>query len=66
MLRSRGLPVVVDEATLRAANRHARDTTGIDVDHTGSAGLAGAMELMRDGVIGPSESIAVIFTGVRR
>jgi threonine synthase len=66
MLRSGGRPVVVDEATLRAANRHAREATDIDVDHTGSAGLAGVMELMRDGVIGPSESSAVIFTGVRR
>ncbi|HEX6129276.1 MAG TPA: pyridoxal-phosphate dependent enzyme [Candidatus Limnocylindria bacterium] len=66
MLHSGGLPVVVDEATLRAANRHARETTGIDVDHTGSSGLAGVMELMRDGVIGSTESTAVIFTGVRR
>jgi threonine synthase len=66
MLRTGGRPVVADEATLRAANRRARAVTGIDVDHTGSAGLAGVMELMRDGVIGPSESIAVIFTGVRR
>ena len=66
MLRTGGRPVVVDEDTLRAANRLARAATGIDVDHTGSAGLAGVTELMRDGVIGPSETTAVIFTGVRR
>ncbi len=66
MLATGGRPVVVDEDTLRAANRLARSTTALDVDHTGSAGLAGVMELMRDGVIGPFESTAVIFTGVRR
>jgi threonine synthase len=66
MLRTGGLPVVVDEDTLRAANRLAGATTGLNVDHTGSAGLAGVMELMRGGVIGPFESAAVIFTGVRR
>jgi threonine synthase len=66
MLRTGGLPLVVDEAALRAANRLARRATDIDVDHTGSAGLAGALELVRQGRIGPDETLAVIFTGVRR
>jgi hypothetical protein len=44
----------------------ARRATKIDVDHTGSAGLAGAIELVRRGVIGPDESLALVFTGVRR
>ena len=66
MLRTGGLPLVVDEAALRAANRLARRATDIDVDHTGSSGLAGALELVRQGPIGPDESLAVIFTGVRR
>jgi threonine dehydratase len=66
MLRTGGIPLVVDEDTLRAANRMARRATKIDVDHTGSAGLAGAIELVRRGVIGPDESLALVFTGVRR
>jgi hypothetical protein len=66
MFATGGRSVVADEDTLRAANRLARATTGVNVDHTGSAGLAGVMELMRDGVIGPFDSTAVIFTGVRR
>jgi threonine synthase len=65
MLRSGGIPVAVDEATLARANTLAR-RTGIDVDHTGSAGLAGAIELLRIDEITPNQSIAVIFTGVRR
>jgi threonine synthase len=66
MLRTGGVPLVVDEAALRGANRLARRATDIDVDHTGSAGLAGALELVRQDRIGPDESLAVIFTGVRR
>jgi threonine synthase len=63
---SRGWPVVVDEATLQAANEIARATTGIDVDPTGSAGLAGLVELRRHGQVASHETVAVIFTGVRR
>jgi len=67
MVRSGGFPVVVDEATIEDANAVAREATGIDVDHTGSSGLAGlvalscSLERPR-----PTERIAVLFTGVRR
>lgn len=66
MLLSGGYPVVVDEALLIEANTLARHTTGIDVDHTGSAGLAGLLGLLREGECLPEERVAVIFTGVRR
>ena len=66
MLLTDGLPLVVDEATLAEANDLARATTDIDVDHTGTAGLAGLIELNRRGEIRPGESAAVIFTGIRR
>lgn len=66
MLRSGGRPVVVGEAALRAANRLAVTHAGIDVNHTGSAGLAGAIELLRRGEIGSDDHVAVIFTGIRR
>ena len=36
------------------------------MDHTGSAGLAGLIELMRSGDVGTDETVAVLFTGVRR
>jgi threonine synthase len=66
MLRTNGRPVIVDEAELRAANHLAITDTGINVDHTGSAGLAGAIQLLRRGEIGPDDHVAVIFTGIRR
>jgi threonine synthase len=66
LLGSRGSALVVDEDTLREANALARETTGIDVCHTGSAGLAGLMQLQRDGVVKPRERVAVIFSGVQR
>lgn len=66
MLASHGMPVVVDEDTLQEANALARETTGISVCHTGSAGLAGLLQLQRDGIIAPGERVAVIFSGVQR
>jgi threonine synthase len=65
-LASRGSPVVVDEATLIAANDIGRETTGIDADETGTAGLAGLLDLRRHGLVGSHETVAVIFTGARR
>ncbi len=66
MLASHGTSVVVDEDTLEAANTLARETTGITVCHTGSAGLAGLMQLRKDGVIQGGSKVAVIFSGVER
>jgi threonine synthase len=66
MLRSGGTPVVVTEELLEEANALARETTGIDVDHTGSAGLAGVLALLRGGTIRRDDRIGVLFTGIRR
>jgi threonine synthase len=66
MLATGGRPLVVDEETLARANALARETTGIAVDPTGSAGLAGLLALRADGRIGEGERIAVLFTGVVR
>jgi threonine synthase len=65
MLLTGGRSVVVDEAAIEAANRLAPDL-GIPADHTGTAGLAGLMTLERDGLVGPDETVALIFSGVRR
>ena len=66
MLETGGSPVVVSEKTLLEANELAVDATSIDVDHTGSAGLAGLLDLRGRGEVGPAEAVAVLFTGVRR
>jgi threonine synthase len=66
MLESGGGPVVVSEDQLVRANVLATSSTGIDVDPTGSAGLAGLLALRDRGEIGDHERVAVLFTGVRR
>jgi threonine dehydratase len=67
MLRSGGAPVTVSEDDLCAANELARRHTTIDADHTGTAGLAGLLRvLQRSSIIRPDNTVAVLFTGVRR
>jgi threonine synthase len=66
MIESGGHPVVVNEATLCEAAALAVSSTGIDVDETGAAGLAGALALRRWGSLGAHERVAVLFTGARR
>ncbi|MCZ7589110.1 MAG: pyridoxal-phosphate dependent enzyme [Gaiella sp.] len=61
-----GRPLVVDDESLMAANALAREATGIDVDPTGSAGLAGLLALRAAGDLDPEERVAVLFTGVVR
>ena len=64
MLATGGTPVVVDEEQLGVANTLALETTGIDVDPTGSAGLAGLLTLRAAGEIGHDDRVAVLFTGI--
>jgi threonine synthase len=66
MLDTGGKPVLVDEPQLRDANSIARWQTGVNVDATGSAGLAGLLALRKRGAIGAHETCAVLFTGIRR
>lgn len=63
MLKSGGFPIVVSEEQLLEANRVARAATGLRVSPTGTAGLAGLMELRRRGEIAKNEALGVIFTG---
>ncbi|MDP6369541.1 MAG: pyridoxal-phosphate dependent enzyme [Planctomycetota bacterium] len=67
-VHSGGWPLVVDEETVRQAAMLAQEHTGIAVDATGAAGLAGFMEWSRKQVGlaagGASrEQVVVIFTG---
>ncbi len=66
MLLTGGQALVVDEALLEEANSAGRETTGLNVDHTGSSGLAGLLFLVRQRAINPDENVALLFTGVRR
>ena len=66
MLATGGRPLVVDEETLVEANALARESTGIAVDHTGSAGLAGLLALRAAGELASDERVAVLFTGAVR
>ncbi len=66
MAATGGTSVLADEATLRRANELAHETTKIPVTATGSAGLAGLMQLRRDGLIAPGSRVGLLFTGVQR
>ena len=66
MIRAGGYAVLVDEGSLVGANTLGREATGIDVDHTGSAGLAALMQIVAGGADLGDETIALLFTGVRR
>jgi threonine synthase len=64
MARTGGSPIVVPEAAVLEANELARRTTGIDVDHTGTAGLAGVIAARNH--IADDERVVVLFTGRQR
>jgi threonine synthase len=66
MLTTSGRPLVVSEDLLVEANRLAVSVTGIQVDPTGSAGLAGLLEMRRSRAIGDHDRVAVLFTGIQR
>ena len=66
MLETGGLPLVVSEQRLAEAHRLAHAHTSIPVEPTGSAGLAGLIELQHSGVIRPGETAAILFSGVER
>ncbi|MEE8142143.1 MAG: pyridoxal-phosphate dependent enzyme [Planctomycetota bacterium] len=63
MILSGGIPIVVDDATLLEAEKLAREETGISVCATGSAGLAGLLELRRSATRAEGEPVCVLFTG---
>jgi threonine synthase len=66
MMRTGGRPLVVSEDLLLEAHRLAVSETGIQVDPTGSSGLAGLLEMRQSGSIGGQDRVAVLFTGIQR
>jgi len=65
-LATGGDALVVEEATLLEANALARTTTSIPADTTGTAGLAGLLQLRDAGLVADDERVAVLFTGLDR
>jgi threonine synthase len=65
MLTTGGRPLVVTEEHLARAHElgHA---AGYPVEPTGSAGLAGLLDLLATGEVGPDDRVGVLFTGVER
>jgi len=66
MLRSEGQARVVGEEMISRANRLARTHTGIDVGHTGSAGLAGLLDPSVTEFVDRGQAVVVLFTGIDR
>ena len=67
MLTTGGWPLVVSESQIERANALATaDGEGAEADETGTAGLAGAVALRADRLLGDGERIVVLITGVRR
>ena len=65
MLSTGGLPVVVSEEQLAQAHELGR-SAGFRADPTGTASLAGLLDLLSQGVVTPADRAAVLFTGVER
>jgi threonine synthase len=65
MLSTGGRPLVVSEERLDRAHDLGR-AAGYPVDPTGSSGLAGLLDLVATGDVGPDDRVAVLFTGVER
>lgn len=66
MAATGGWPIVVSEDQVLEANRFGRANTGIAVDHTGTAGLAGLLDPATVATLSPDEHVVVLFTGGQR
>jgi threonine dehydratase len=66
MVETGGFPITVSEDDLTQAMKLAHASTGIDVDETGSSGLAGLLALSRVAPLEEEETVGVIFSGKRR
>jgi threonine synthase len=66
MVEHGGWPIVVSESRLGEARTLAADTLAAHADATGTAGLAGLIELRCGGDVAPDERVAVLLTGAAR
>ena len=66
MIESGGWPIVVSDAQILEANHLGRSHTGIDVDATGTAGLAGLLDTVTRDTIDSGDRVVALFTGRQR
>jgi threonine synthase len=66
MISSDGVAYVVTEDQIREINRIARNTTGVAVDATGTAGLAPLLDASVAASIASDEQVIGLFTGAIR
>lgn len=66
MIHTGGFPVVADEPTLIEAREAVRRTLSVDATATGTAGMAGVMQLHRSGALRGGEIVATLLTGRER
>ncbi|HUO45598.1 MAG TPA: PLP-dependent lyase/thiolase [Acidimicrobiia bacterium] len=66
MLASGGAALVVSEEMILRANQIGRSITGINVDPTGTAGLAALFDPAVAAHIRPEDHVVILFTGVDR
>ncbi|MEM7158224.1 MAG: pyridoxal-phosphate dependent enzyme [Myxococcota bacterium] len=66
MIRTGGRPLTVDESTLTAAHQAVRSHTSVRASATGTAGVAGLMQLHREGGVRSGEVVGVLLTGCER
>ncbi len=65
LLLTGGSSVVASEDDIESTNQQVR-AAGYNSDHTGSAGYAGLLAAVRQGTISPTDTAAVLITGVQR
>ena len=65
LLLTGGSSVVAGEDDIESANQRVR-AAGYNADHTGSAGYAGLLAALHQGTISPTDTSAVLITGIRR
>lgn len=65
LLITGGSSVVASEDDIESTNQQVR-AAGYNSDHTGSAGYAGLLAAVRQGTISPTDTAAVLITGVQR
>lgn len=63
---SDGEALVVSEEQIAKAHQLGRRHTGLDVSATGTAGLAGLLASLEQGLVSADERVAVLFTGCDR
>lgn len=66
MIRTGGRPLTVDESTLTTAHGAVQTHAGVQASATGTSGVAGVMQLHREGGLRPGEVVGVLLTGCER